>query len=117
MNYLRNRRESLGKTRKELAEEVGITINLVCLIETNKRRIADKYKTAYAKALNLSEEELDRKYGKSFKRQKEKERLSREIETIDKEIKDFETQISLLKEDRKNCVVKLAILEREGENE
>lgn len=60
-DYVKEKRNILGYTQKELAEKVGVTQSYVNLIELNKRKIGKKKIDDFAKILEISSKELQEK--------------------------------------------------------
>lgn len=53
--FVRERRESLGKTQKGFAKEVGISPAYLSDIENGNRRAPEKYLISFAKALSITD--------------------------------------------------------------
>ena len=58
--FVKEKRNKLCLTQKELAKEIGVTQSYINLIELDKRKIGKKKIKDFAKVLNVSKEELEK---------------------------------------------------------
>lgn len=58
-NFIETKRKKLGKTLRELAKELGISVTYICDIEKGNRKPSDNtFYTKLAQSLNLNKSEI-----------------------------------------------------------
>lgn len=116
--YVILKRKELGIERKDLAENLDISYNYLCQIETNKRKISSKKIKDFARELQVNEDEI-KEHNEISKGNlgKEKRLAEKQILNINKQIATLETQIVILEKEREFYCEKIALLNKIKENE
>ena len=104
--FIKEKRNNLCLTQKELAKEIGVTQGYINLIELNKRKIGKKKINDFAKALNVSREELEKhniiendKYSNN-ETQKAKKKINRQKLEMDILIQKMKESLEYLEKAR-----------------
>jgi transcriptional regulator with XRE-family HTH domain len=113
-DYIVLRRKDLNLSRQELADKLDISYNYLNLIEINKRKISKKLVPKMAKALKVSENEIQYyntvNIGSKNGFGKEKRIIEKQIDTINKQLTKLETEKVILEKEKGFLFEKLEII-------
>lgn len=106
--YIKNKRQKLCLTQKQLASKVRVSQSYINLIETNKRKINYKKIEDFAKVLNVSKTEIEKNNEilvikkEDEKVLKAKKRINKQKLELDLLIQNTEETLIFLKKAREN---------------
>lgn len=95
---LREQRKHIGKTQKEIGNEINCTENLIGKIERGERRIAKNKINLFAKAYNIDEQYIINNNYLESKKEKYKQEKIKICEKVNQKLKNILNDIKIIED-------------------